>query len=125
MTGFHIQSNPVTTSVPASFCKEGYDDVGSVTHAAVIDFLGFMESAAALWYFLWDNAGKEVFFEFAETGTGKLKISGSLRDVKPPLDAIAGQVVAGSVTLPVLTGPTIAKPTVLAEEPEMATAGKK
>ena len=113
MTGFHLQSNPVTTSVPASFCKDGYDDVGSVTHAVVIDFLGFMESATALWYFLWDNSGKEVFFEFAEAGTGKIKLTGSVRAVKPPFDAIAGQVVSGTVTLPVLTGPTIIKPTTL------------
>jgi len=39
--------------------------------------------------------------------------TGKVRVVKPPLDAVAGSVVTGSVTLPCTTEPQVTKPVVV------------
>jgi hypothetical protein len=111
--GFHISSEPVTTSVPASFCAEGYDDIGSVKANLTLDFQGFMEDAAALFYFLWENSLQTALVEF-KMGPTAPTFTGTVRVIRPPFDAIAGEVIQGSVTMPFIVGPDLVAPVLVA-----------
>jgi hypothetical protein len=117
--GVHLASDAQTTTVAPTLCAPGYDDIASVNHSLTLDFQAFLDEAASLWFFLWDNAGAEAKFEFTGTNaatapTTPFMVSGTVRLVKPPLDAVAGEVVTGSVTLPCTVEPTVTKPVALA-----------
>jgi hypothetical protein len=110
--GVHLTSEPQTTTVGASWCQNGYDDVGSVKHNLVIDFQAFIDEAASLWYWLWSNAGIIASFEISGSNravapTTPFKIAGKCRVVPGPFDGIAGDVVTGTVTMPCTTVPVV------------------
>jgi hypothetical protein len=97
--GFHLSSDQITSTVPPSFCTDGYTDVASVSHALTLDFQAFLDQMDALWYWLWENGGAMGKFEFKK-GANEPTFAGDFRVVKPPIDAIAGQTVVGSVSMP-------------------------
>jgi hypothetical protein len=128
--GVHLQSNAQTTTVAATLCQNGYDDVSDVRYALVLDFHAFWDEVTNLFQYLWDNSLTTQTFTFTGTNkatapTTKWKMTGTVRIVSPPFDAVAGSVVAGSVTLPCIGKPTItpASATFLAaDETEQAAA---
>jgi hypothetical protein len=110
--GVHLQSNAQTTTVAATLCQNGYDDVSDVRYALVLDFHAFWDEVTNLFQYLWDNSLTTQTFTFTGTNkatppTTKWKMTGTVRIVSPPFDAVAGSVVAGSVTLPCIGKPVI------------------
>lgn len=116
VSSFDLQVSPNTISIPASFCADGYDDVGSVTQSLVLTVLCDWSDADSLAWFLWDNSGAEGYVKVvkAPAATGKPGWTAHVRFVKPPITLATGAAAVATVTLPVFE--------VVPEKPTVAVA---
>lgn len=103
VASFDLQASPNTITVPASFCADGYDDVGSVSQSLVLNVLCDWEDLEGLAWFLWDNAGAEGYVKVvkAPAATGKPGWTAHVRFVKPNVTLATGTAAVVDVTMPV------------------------
>ena len=128
VASFDLQANPNTITVPASFCADGYDDVGSVSRALVLNVLCDWSDPDGLAWFLYDNSGAEGYVKVvkAPAATGKPGWTAHVRFVMPNVTLATGQAAVVDVTLPVFDVVPIKPTIVLAQSaPTPAAAGAK
>jgi hypothetical protein len=110
-----VQNTPNNITIPASFCANGYNDVGSVSQQLVLTVLCDWEAMDSLAWFLQDNAGKEGYVKLVKSpaATGLPSFVAHVRFVAPNITFATGTAAIATVTMPVF-GLVPTKPTSLA-----------